>query len=573
MEITVPDFMDCTGPLHGDWQTFRGLFRAAAEQTRETSRADGFEVPFPALHQELLDEAHRLYQKWHAMLAKGLEDYPTGAAAFYHACHFQEVSEYCLYGHVAAIAYLARYVLGGQNYTLARHGLRLLHWNHCLDFIESSSWSAWGFSALSLWDIAQSFAYPQVSLLHQYLEWGPGAFSAPGAFAAPESDATKAFWVFELGSHRALSNEPVANLQRALPHLEVTHQNFVKPYEGRAEAFLHPFPQHCSPNCPYQQESVPYSFPVFQDMEQSRLGFHAWIQGNYFNKPAIRKSSVFLCTNPVYYCNFFIGLNKTILGYFGLPLLYMVPQESWSRWIDDFIALASLPSSLFVSNNPLHSEQVAWQSGVRLPVLRPVVLYLKERYNPQRLEEVLVPEPREACVLYCVLRAFVPSGYPLRFLGKADTDRSYQSFVAFRAVVLFPHDFALMTFYEFYAMGVPLFMPSHLSKYLFPFSASVALLDWAPDWLATSTPSGERPPFSPLSLSTSEALRFWSQAVDFLALPGVRLFESLAQLLRDLAATDLPQLRALGAAMRRDRQSRLESGAAFWLAAAKAALR
>ena len=48
------------------------------------------------------------------------------------------------------------------------------------------------------------------------------------------------------------------------------------------------------------------------------------------------------------------------------------------RWIDDFIALASLPSSLFVSNNPLHSEQVAWQSGVRLPVLRPVVLYLKE---------------------------------------------------------------------------------------------------------------------------------------------------------------------------------------------------
>ena len=76
---------------------------------------------------------------------------------------------------------------------------------------------------------------------------------------------------------------------------------------------------------------MPYSFPVFQDMEQSRLGFHAWIQGNYFNKPAIRKSSVFLCTNPVYYCNFFIGLNKTILGYFGLPLLYMVPQESWSR--------------------------------------------------------------------------------------------------------------------------------------------------------------------------------------------------------------------------------------------------
>ena len=36
-------------------------------------------------------------------------------------------------------------------------------------------------------------------------------------------------------------------------------------------------------------------------------------------------------TNPIFYCNFFMGLNKTVLGYFGLPLLYMVPQADWSR--------------------------------------------------------------------------------------------------------------------------------------------------------------------------------------------------------------------------------------------------
>ena len=50
-----------------------------------------------------------------------------------------------------------------------------------------------------------------------------------------------------------------------------------------------------------------------------------------------------------------------------------------------------------------------------------------------------------------------------------------------------------MTFYEFYAMGVPLFMPSHLSKYLFPFSASVPLLDWVPKRIAMQ---GGRPPYS-----------------------------------------------------------------------------
>ena len=55
------------------------------------------------------------------------------------------------------------------------------------------------------------------------------------------------------------------------------------------------------------------------------------MQGSLFNKVEIRKASLLLCTNPIYYCNFFAGLNKTILGYFGLPLLYMVPESSWSR--------------------------------------------------------------------------------------------------------------------------------------------------------------------------------------------------------------------------------------------------
>ncbi|CAK9022447.1 unnamed protein product [Durusdinium trenchii] len=458
--------------------------------------------------------------------------------------------------------------------------MRLLHWNLCLDFLESSTWAAWGFTILSLWDIVENFAYPQVSILHQFLEWGqvqPPDLGHLGRLAPPlmvppvrdsdSRDERPGFWVFELGSHRALSNEPIAMLSEALPGHDVAHQNFVKPYEGRAEAFIHPFPQSCSPNCPHQQESVPYSFPIFMDMEQSKQDFHAWMLGNYLNKPEISRSSIFLCTNPIYYCNFFVGLNKTILGYFGLPLLYMVPHKDWSRWLDDFIELAALPSSLFVSNNPLHSAQVDWQSGVRLPVLRPVALYITERFRPERLQEVLVPEPREACVLYCMLRAFTPEGYPFHFLGKADTDRSYQTFSTFRSVVLYPHDFALMTFYEFYAMGMPLFMPSHMSKYLFPFSASVAMLDWVPDDLRSAP---ERPPFSPLSLTSSAALHFWRPQIDFFALPAVQLFGSLAELLVLLPEADLM---AISRKMQENRKARLESGAAFWHSVAKAAAR
>ena len=45
--------------------------------------------------------------------------------------------------------------------------------------------------------------------------------------------------------------------------------------------------------------------------------------------------------------------------------------------------------------------------------------------------------------------------------------RSFATFAKFRATVLWPYDMDLITFYEFYGMNMPLFMPSHLSKYIF----------------------------------------------------------------------------------------------------------
>ena len=36
-----------------------------------------------------------LRRKWYVSLPVGTEDYPGGAAAFYHSCHFGEPTEYC----------------------------------------------------------------------------------------------------------------------------------------------------------------------------------------------------------------------------------------------------------------------------------------------------------------------------------------------------------------------------------------------------------------------------------------------------------------------------------------------
>merc|ERR1711957_693201 len=199
--------------------------------------------------------------------------------------------------------------------------------------------------------------------------------------------------------------------------------------------------------------------------------------------------------------------------------------------------------------------------------LRPVALYMGDlRYNPTRPKDVLVPEPREACILQCLLREFMPAGFPLKFFGKVDTDRTYKTFSTFSAVVLFPHDIALMTFYEFYAMGMPMFLPSHLSKYIFPYSASVPLLDWTPQWVANYTTASGRPEprekgMSPLSLTSNAALEKWSGYMDFFQLPGVEYFASLPALMEILPRAKLSEMNSR---MRRDHSARLEEATGFY---------
>jgi len=588
--LPTPDFLDCTAAHHVAWARFRTLF--------VTGVADANGFPLPS--HELLDESTRVFNQWRHMLALHNEDYPPGSVTFYRACHFGEHSDYCLYGHVAALAYIAKW---REHFAIKDAGfieaaVRLLSWTFCLDYLESSSW---GFSVLDLLDIIREYIYPVIHHTQLMLEIGRGSGSHSVGTLAPlgsvgrsaavgrspqdSSQGRRTFWLFEFGTHAALSTEPRTMLERSLPGHELVYTNFISsPYRGGADAYLHPFPEECFPTCPglEQQSNSPYIFPYFSEAEKRREDFQAMFQAEYLSKPELKSSTAFLCTTPVIYCLFFAGLKHTLLGYFGLPLLYMVPREDWGSWISRFIELARSPSSLFVANNAMLAEQVAWQTGVGLHVMNPVALYVEDTYYPVRWNDVLVPEPREACVLNCLLSAFTPPGYPLRFQRKADTDRTFRTFSTFRMVLLFPHDLALMSFYEFYAMSIPLFLPSHLSKYVFPYSASVPLLDFVPAWLVdqqtmlTNATCGIsaplcplRPVISPFNLASSAGVTHWSKFMDYFVFPGLQLFPSIAALIGALPEADVHNI---SRTMRDFHMSRIIQSTDYWEGVARMAL-
>merc|ERR1712014_289516 len=112
---------------------------------------------------------------------------------------------------------------------------------------------------------------------------------------------------------------------------------------------------------------------------------------------------------------------------------------------------------------------------------------------------------------------------------------------------------------------MPLFMPSHLSKYIFPYSASVPMLDYVPPWMVNCPAghfvgdlgesrhighsrlelcTGHPRKHSPLSLTTAAALRHFSPLMDFFAFPAVQHFSSIASLLEVLPSADVQSISA-----------------------------
>ena len=237
--------------------------------------------------------------------------------------------------------------------------------------------------------------------------------------------------------------------------------------------------------------------------------------------------------------------------------------------------MARRPDVYFICNNPITQAQVEYQTGVALPIIRPNALYLDgASWSPVRVagaKEILLIEPRDGCILPCILShildTLAPEDFPFVFHRKMELDdRSYERFSQFWGVLLYPHDLALMSFYEFHVMGVPIFMPGHLSKYIFPWSASVHFYDGSfPDIgfpvNGGVNGTGTEHPFSPFGLHSHDALEYWVPRTDFFVFPAVTKFYSLGDLITILLDADFA---AISQQMNKFSRKRLAADARSW---------
>lgn len=570
------DLLDCE--WDEEWAAFR---RRLVDNAAEGFPLDG----------ELALQAQNLLQQHQQDLMVDPEaayGSSRGMQLFFTSCNLPPETQeaqlsFCLYGVIAALWVLARSghpdrsgLLGHAEFLLGST------MRNTMDFMESSGWP------ISSLDVLANLQHPDrefrmpAELLHQYnLE------------AAPLKATVRApvrIVVWEIGVHASLSAEPLQMWARFIPRAEILHRNLIQ------DQYPKWLPDRCQTlyghprlTCDSHEDEltalfrrrIPHSatskdpIEAIDDFAQEFAALA---------RPRLGAVDAFLCTVP-YLCILVEKLNFPVLGYFGHPLLFMVPKEQREAFWPRFASMARSRPVGFAVSDPFLQMQYEYQLGApRLPVIRTHALYTRATHFPVRTHEVLVLDRPHECVLMCLIQRLLPEGkgetldwttrdgrlraasspaYPYRFITRALTDRLFSTFAQFRAVVLWPYDMDLITFYEFYGMNMPLFMPRHLPKYLFHQDH----MDYHGKWEGQLKEPGksqfwpEDSNQSPFNETSLDAVLLTAGFSDYFRFPHVQHFYSIPELLDLLQSTNYFELVQ---AMARFNQDSLVASANAW---------
>ncbi|CAD7944549.1 unnamed protein product [Amoebophrya sp. A120] len=145
----------------------------------------------------------------------------------------------------------------------------------------------------------------------------------------------------------------------------------------------------------------------------------------------------------------------------------------------------------------------------------------------------------------CILNLFAKlNNFPLRFHYTDDlVDKSYSSFAKFDALVLFPYDMSQMRFYEFYAMGMPIFLPRKLvlAAYIYRGMTSIEDFDYTvvekhlSEQEADKENENKNRIPNPFERWNFDVASWWSLYTHYVSLPHLLYFKSAPDLFHQLA--------------------------------------
>eukprot|EP00928_Gymnodinium_smaydae_P002317 TRINITY_DN10828_c0_g3_i1.p1 TRINITY_DN10828_c0_g3~~TRINITY_DN10828_c0_g3_i1.p1 ORF type:complete len:1597 (-),score=337.82 TRINITY_DN10828_c0_g3_i1:34-4824(-) len=284
---------------------------------------------------------------------------------------------------------------------------------------------------------------------------------------------------------------------------------------------------------------------------------------------ALREPDLMVCSGPLVLCYLFDVLAPELP--LVLPvcsqLLWGAPLDGSSRamLLGHVRLMARQPNRWVVGCNDFVVAQCLYQTGVRLPLVPRVALYLPKeaRWSASnestgRWREVLVLRSRywhrlPGQYFMDVLESFLRSNearYNMTFSMAASMgpdELPPQEISRFRAVMLIPNDLTVFAFVEAYAMNVPTFVPTpewlYRLRRTVPFGFLQVSASLGPEVVGSDVRrTFPFPPFLPADRSHPDDLLtfvYWQSTSELHSYPAVQQFGSIPELLERLLLVDL----------------------------------
>ncbi|CAD7929321.1 unnamed protein product [Amoebophrya sp. A120] len=321
-------------------------------------------------------------------------------------------------------------------------------------------------------------------------------------------------------------------------------------------------------------------------------------------------------------------------NYLGLPALWKAPHDFAQHqevfW-DYGHRLFLREGTTHVTNNPILFEQLRYQFGKTdteaLRILRPHNRYMNAYYVPRKhlypptAEELIGGAgggDQETSSPATSSRSYVPAGFTaatvessfsprklLHYVGvvsrtkfqwvtfecllkrmihfgklpfafdvlNTDSKKTFLEMASYTAIVLIPWEAALMSFYEFYSMNMPLFLPSREMLYRTVYHSEGNLGTTKDSYqLRSSRLLGKKEelvsehPYPPFAFSSLDSRAYWLDYSDFVRWPGLKFFFNLQELCKHLLQEDV---NAMAAEMKLFNDKTFASSVAFYKNALK----
>lgn len=279
----------------------------------------------------------------------------------------------------------------------------------------------------------------------------------------------------------------------------------------------------------------------------------------YKDDERFKKVDVVMCDHNIAICELYMAFDLPMIVYATTRYeLWRHKPERWKNLNHNLKLISQKPHNTIIANNLYDSKYLNYFTGLEVPVVDSFCGYSADEgiYNNPKRREILIGPSRiniEVDAFFSeVLKMAKTNGKslklaPIRSLYKT---YKYSDLIQHPAIVIVPYQLSVMSFFEYYRMGLPIYFPSvdlltkwHLehriidqktwNMALYKEPATGSQID--PDPRATVPKS-----LDPNNDLDPRSVRYWNNFGDLYQWPHIIIFDSMEDLYNKLT-TATPQ--------------------------------